>query len=153
MSIKNSNDTRDIPACSAVPQPTVPPRASLSSLHRNNPLSSNNSCRKTDRMSLTAAYVQNGITSEENFLSDSERRCNTSSSGFKTGVVSLWRNSRTVSVTTCLGINCRQGAVFTPILLSFPLHPSAVHWGAQCRIYFNNPQPLWIICKELRLVK
>jgi hypothetical protein len=33
MSIKNSNDnienrTRDLPACSAVPQPTAPPRAS-----------------------------------------------------------------------------------------------------------------------------
>ena len=27
MSMKNSNDTRDFPACSAVPQPTAPPRA------------------------------------------------------------------------------------------------------------------------------
>jgi hypothetical protein len=37
MSVKNSSDTignrtRDVPACSAVPQPNVPPRASLSSL-------------------------------------------------------------------------------------------------------------------------
>jgi len=34
MSMKNSNDTignrtRDLPACSAVPQPTAPPRAPL----------------------------------------------------------------------------------------------------------------------------
>ena len=37
MSVKNSSDTignrtRDVPACSAVPQPTAPPRAPLSSL-------------------------------------------------------------------------------------------------------------------------
>jgi hypothetical protein len=45
MSMKNSNDTignrtRDVPACSAVPQPTAPPRASLyrmSSLKWNSP--------------------------------------------------------------------------------------------------------------------
>jgi hypothetical protein len=27
MSMKNSNRTHDLPACSAVPQPTTPPRA------------------------------------------------------------------------------------------------------------------------------
>jgi len=27
--MNNSNDTRDLPACSAVPQPTAPPRAPI----------------------------------------------------------------------------------------------------------------------------
>jgi len=32
MSMKNSNDTRDVPTCSAVPQPTAPPLTPLARL-------------------------------------------------------------------------------------------------------------------------
>jgi len=47
MSMKNSNDTignrtRNLPACSAVPQPSAPPRAPITAHNNNNNNNNNN---------------------------------------------------------------------------------------------------------------
>jgi hypothetical protein len=53
ISMKNSSDTirnrtRDLPACSAVPQPTAPPRAPLTKrLQPNDNMEHNNNCNNT----------------------------------------------------------------------------------------------------------